>query len=214
MNKLLLLCALCACVLAGSPAMTLLQNEEGENAKNLFLAHAQNPQQGQPGVKVWLTLKRDDAVTSVPLNFPFRSGDKVKFHFQTNFNAYVNIINQGTKGAWQTLYPYAGATELVGQTKGYAIPRDPELWFEFDENPGTEQLVFIFSAKSLAGYGKGPSRLNELTASAGENVKAASQAKDFKLVSDARPAENCAYGLASAQSLQKPLLIRINLTHR
>ena len=214
MNKLLLLCALCACVWAGNPATTLLQDDEGENAKNLFLARVRNPQQGKPGVKVWLTLKRDDTVKSVPLDFAFRSGDKVKFHFEVNFNAYVNIINQGTKGEWQALYPYAGATELVGQTKGYAIPREADLWFEFDENPGTEQLVFIFSAKSLAGYGKGPSRLNELTASAGENVKAASQAKDFKLVSDARPTENCAYGLASAQSLQKPLLIRVNLTHR
>ena len=159
-------------------------------------------------------MKRDDTVKSVPLNFAFRSGDKVKFHFEANFNAYVNILNNGTKGDWQTLYPYAGATEFVGQTKGYAIPRAADLWFEFDENPGTEQLVFIFSAKALAGAGKEPSRLNELIANAGENVKAASQSKDFKLVSDARPAEVCAYGLASAQSLQKPLLIRVNLAHK
>src|SRR5215211_4098688 len=67
--------------------------EDEQNAKNLYLAHARDAKRGRPGVKVTIELKREGKKQMVPLDFSFRAGDKVKFHFETNFNAYVKIIN-------------------------------------------------------------------------------------------------------------------------
>src|SRR5262245_35408739 len=77
-------------------SFTAFAQEDEQSAKNLYLAHARNSKRGRPGVKVTIELKRGEVTQKVPLNYSFRAGDKVKFHFATNFNAYVKVINIGS----------------------------------------------------------------------------------------------------------------------
>lgn len=185
--------------------------EDDQNARNLYLAHAKDSRKGQPGVKVTIELKRDGVSRNVPLGFNFRAGDKVKFHFETNFNAYVKVINVGSSGAFQLLYPYVGAPDLVTKTKDYEIPKG-DLWFEFDNTPGIERLSFVFSSKSMASgardIGNNQSVLRDLDSEALDN------GRDLKLVQDTGSNENCAYGVVKVSTIQKPVGVRINLIHR
>jgi Domain of unknown function (DUF4384) len=197
--------AMMVCLLSVFPFPAFAQEDE-KNAKNLYLARARNPKRGRPGVKITIELDRDGATKMVPLDYSFRSGDKVKFHFETNFNAYVKVINIGSSGALQLIYPYRGATEFVSRTKDYAIPQGGR-WFEFVNNPGTEQLTFVFSSRPLAGgdQQKPLADLNSLSLEIG---------KDFKLVQDTQGSENSAYGVVPARLARKPIGIRINLSHQ
>jgi len=180
--------------------------EDEQKAKNLYLAHARNSKRGRPGVKVSIELKRNGVTQKVPLNYSFRAGDKVKFHFATNFNAYVKIINIGSTEALQLLYPYRRATGFVARTKDYAIPQG-ESWFEFDKNHGTERLIFVFSSQPLTS-GDRHKALADLIALSLEN------GKDLNLVHDTEGSENAAYGVVQAQTARKAIGISINLRHQ
>jgi Domain of unknown function (DUF4384) len=221
MKSQILLVAGAMLALALLPVGTFAQDGE-QSAKNLYLVHARNAKRGQPGVKIAIELKRDGVTRKVPLTYSFREGDKVRFHFETNFNAYVKIINGGSSGALQLLYPYQGAPELVVKRKVYSVPRG-DLWFEFDRNPGVERLVLIFSSQPLeAETQSGPSGPGEGTPGppggsglkqglAGLNRSALENGKDFALVQDS---ENTAYGVAPGALLRKPIGIRIDLRHK
>lgn len=124
--------------------------QDDQSAKNIYLVHVNNPKKGRPGTRVRIELMRNGLRSFVPRSTVFRAGDKVKFHFQTNFDAYIKILNVGTTGKLQVLFPYAGATELVAKSKDHALP-EGDGWFEFDHQPGKEQLAFIFSQTPLTG---------------------------------------------------------------
>lgn len=221
MKSQILLLAGAALVLAFLPVGTFAQNGE-QSTKNLYLVHARNAKSGKPGVKIAIELKRNGVTRKVPLNYPFREGDKVRFHFETNFNAYVKIINGGSSGALQLLYPYQGAPELVVKKRGYSVPQG-DLWFEFDRNPGIERLILIFSSQPLeAETQSAPSGPGEEAPSppagsglkqslADLNARALENGKDFALVQDN---ENSAYGVAPMSLLRKPVGIRIDLRHQ
>lgn len=120
-----------------------------EDAKDLFRTHAVSANKGRPGVKIRIELLRNGQRQFVPLNTEFRSGDKVKLHFEANFPAYVEIYNQGTSGNVQRLFPYEGAASRVKVVSAYVVPRKATEWFEFDDTPGTEKLAFIFSRAQI-----------------------------------------------------------------
>ena len=233
MKKLFILITAVAFTLSVFPSAALAQDGE-ESAKNLYLAHSRDSKRGRPGVKITIELKRDGETRKVPLNYAFRAGDKVRFHFETNFNAYVKVINVGSTGALQLLYPYRRAPELALKGKDNAIPQG-DLWFEFDRNPGTEQLAFVFSSRPLLvatkrrGAAPGPDQGRVPPDSAGRstqsdgddqqalaelNSQSLENGKDFNLVQDTQENDNCAYGVAPTQLLRKPIGVIINLRHQ
>jgi hypothetical protein len=192
--------------------------EDELSAKNLYLSYGGASKRGRPGVKIIIELKRDGVRQTVPLNYTFRAGDKVKFHFETNFNAYVKVINIGSTGDPQLLYPYRGAAEYVARTRDYSIPQG-DLWFEFDRNPGAEQLTFVFSSQPLLTGAKNQNRPerpqnSEQQALAGLNSASLENGKNLTLVQDSQGNEHSAYGVATTQAVRKPIGVRINLRHQ
>jgi hypothetical protein len=209
MQKLILMSAALALLLSVFSAAAFAQ-EDDKSARNLYLAHASDSKRGRPGVRISIELKRDGATRKVALNYLFRAGDRVKFHFETNFNAYVKIINIGSTGTPQLLYPYRGASELVIRTRDYAIPQG-DLWFEFDQNPGTERLTFVFSSQPLLVAEQSRGAANEQRALDDLNSQSLENGKDFNLVQDSQKNEHSAYGVTTTQTLRKPIGVRINL---
>ncbi|NOT61054.1 MAG: hypothetical protein HOP19_12620, partial [Acidobacteria bacterium] len=131
------------------------------------------------------------------------------------------ILNVGTTGKLDLLFPYAGVNELVPKTKNFAVPSDSEDetgWFAFDDKPGKEQLAFIFSQQSLRGSrpatrqsGSAKSAVSQAELAA-LNAEAddVEGAKDLYLV---REEKNETYVCAKQQLIKKPLVLRINLLH-
>lgn len=225
--------------LAIGPMLTLAQDQQ-LSAKNLYIAHSQNSRRGRPGVRITVRLNRNGQISTVPLTYIFRSGDKVKFLFETNFNAHVRILNLGTRGDLQMLYPYAGASENVSQLRNYEIPRG--AWFQFDDVPGTEQLAFLFSRRPivvpsetdassvpLAASSTGgitptqppqgtPSAIDQGRALQALHSRALEEglqnAKNFTLVPDTQGEEVCAYGVLSPDQVDRVVSVKINLKHR
>lgn len=233
MKKVIPMIAALAFLLTAFSGAAFAQGDD-QDAKNLYLARARNSKRGRPGVKVTIELKRDGVRRKVPLNYLFRVGDKVKFHFETNFNAYVKVINIGSTGTPQLLYPYRGAAEFVTRARDYAIPQG-DLWFKFDQNPGAEQLTFIFSSRPLLveaqSQGDAPlphhrrvaqdrpihssqSGGDEQQALAALSSQSLENGKDFNLVQDSQKSEDCVYGVTTTQAMRKPIGVRINLRHQ
>lgn len=211
--------------------------QEGElSAKNLYLTHSQNARRGKPGTKITILLKRGNNVSQVPLNYSFRSGDQVKFRFQTNFDSYVRILNLGTNGELQTLYPYNSlGSESVSRLYNYEVPQ--QGWFEFDNNPGTEQLAFIFSRQPIvvqstpyqAPVNTGNIYTSPAAPAPSSNTDQASalqalnsralesgleNAKNLTFVQDAQGPEVCNYGFMPSEHFRGAVTIKINLRHR
>ena len=228
-----------AILFCGIGPLLILAQDPQMSARNLYIAHSQNSRRGKPGVRITVRLNRNGQISTVPLSYNFRSGDKVKFLFETNFNAHVRILNLGTRGDLQTLYPYAGATENVSQLRNYEIPRG--AWFEFDDVPGTEQLAFLFSRRPIvvqsetsapslsssvtATGGIGSTRSPQGAASAGDQGQALQSpnsraleeglrnARNFTLVPDTQGDEVCSYGLLSPDQIDRVVSVKINLKH-
>ncbi|MGH9834095.1 MAG: DUF4384 domain-containing protein [Blastocatellia bacterium] len=123
--------------------------QEDDQARDFFRAYAATGGKGRPGAKIRIELLRDGRRQFVPLDTVFRSGDKVKLHFEVNFPAYVEIYNHGSSGDVQRLFPYQGANSRVKVTSPYVVPNRATEWFEFDDTPGTEKLAFIFSQAQI-----------------------------------------------------------------
>lgn len=224
---LILFCALAA--------MPVPAQDYQTSAKNLYIAHSRNSRQGKPGVRITVRLNRNGRISTVPASYNFKSGDKIQFLFETNFNAHVRILNLGTRGDLQTLYPYAGAQDDVAMLRSYEIPRG--AWFEFDNVPGTEQLAFVFSRRPIQAQ---PESYQSATtagqisqsrppqaASAGSDQDQALQAlnsraleeglqnaKNLTLVPDTQGDEVCAYGIVNLDQIDRVHTFKINLKHR
>lgn len=188
---------------------------------SLYNLHEQNSKRGQPGVQFSVELKRDGQTRFVPLNTVFKKGDKVKFYFKTNFNSYVRLINIGSSSSVQLLYPYNEKTpQLVTKSTQYSIPME-DHWFEFDETPGSERLIFIFSSQPIKNndaqseqpqFLQDDKKQNTPQIAVNIDEQALKNGKDLKIVADKK--SNASYAVATHNLLSKPIGIRINLQHK
>ncbi len=96
---------------------------------------------GKNGLSFYLELVRNGKKSKVDSRYRFRSGDKVKFHITSNFDAYAHIVMlQGSSGNQEVLFPVAGKdpTNHISRGKDYAIPS--VTWLIFDNTPGREHV--------------------------------------------------------------------------
>jgi len=107
------------------------------------------PPRGRPGAMVKIELKRDDKVRYAAISEPFFSEDRVRLHIRVNRDAYLTILNQGTTGDLQLLYPKTqdDAARKVSKTMDFTVPVTPGKWLKFDDNAGVERLVIILSVQ-------------------------------------------------------------------
>jgi hypothetical protein len=142
-----------ACVLLSAASHEALAQEAG--SRDLYNTYKSEqpsstakPSTGRPGARVRVELDRDGRARFVSTKTVFHAGDRVRFHFAMNFPGYVVIINQGSSGRRELLFPYKGVSNHIGRTADFTVPQG-EGWFEFDETPGTEQLTFIMSKREI-----------------------------------------------------------------
>ncbi len=122
--------------------------QEPDQARDLFHSYSQDGMSGRAGAKVRIELRRGSRSSFVSPDTAFRAGDKIKFHFETNFAAYVKIYNRGSSGKLEKLFPYPGVGSRVKTSSDYVVPAAADEWFEFDKKKGVENLYFSFSSES------------------------------------------------------------------
>ncbi|HEU4769915.1 MAG TPA: DUF4384 domain-containing protein [Pyrinomonadaceae bacterium] len=87
----------------------------------------------------------------------FRNGDRVRILLETNADGYLYIFNRTNDGAPVMIYPDAQIDEGGNYLQAHVpfeIPApdasDERLrWFAFDENAGTEKVIFVFTREPL-----------------------------------------------------------------
>lgn len=96
-------------------------------------------------VKTTLDLTRDGKTVSVLPTHTFKSGDKVKLRYSTNADGYVYWMAKMSSGQYSLLYPtpQTGTDNFIKKNTEYTIPVKGS--FRFDNQPGKESLLMIFS---------------------------------------------------------------------
>ncbi len=181
---------------------------QAQNARDLYLGYGNdviaptndsaNRKRGKPGTKVTIELYRDGKLKFVKPTSKFRSGDKIRLRFATNFDGYIRILNVGSSGRVSLLFPYKDANDRITPSTDFQIPNNND-WIVFDDTPGTEMLTVILSAKPFADD-KDLSGLNSR----------ATRSRDLTIQSD----DDATYAVFGEGSLQEPVGFTLQLKHK
>lgn len=99
------------------------------------------------GVQAWVKRVYSSGETEIvsPRSQVFKAGDKIRLGFKTNVTGYLYVVNVGTSGRVNLLFPRNGSSNLVPAHQELEIAQT----LVFDGNPGTEQLAVIVSKTQL-----------------------------------------------------------------
>jgi hypothetical protein len=102
-----LVCCAAACAIAASPQTNSTTMSEGSHRMELML-------------------ERLDGDTWHPIDpgLVLNQGDRVRFKFRTNFNGYLYVMNQGTGGTYEQLFPRedTGQNNHIEASREYLVP--------------------------------------------------------------------------------------------
>jgi Domain of unknown function (DUF4384) len=137
------------------PCLSLFVWAQGDkpSAKNLYESYIPNRPAarpaGRPGSKVWVELQNGRKM--VPVDTKFYSGESIRLHLQVNYEGYLTVLNQGTTGELQLIYPRTAeqARTPLAKTKDFVIPTKAGRWLTFDDKAGVERLTVIMSAEPI-----------------------------------------------------------------
>jgi hypothetical protein len=121
----------------GPRVQTLPASYSTENAIPLGLRYSILKREGSESIEV-----DPDTV--------FHSGDRIRLRVDVNAAGYLYIINRGSSGNWNPLFPspkIANGDNRVRKGTQYEIP--PGYVFTFDEQAGTEKLFIVFSRQPV-----------------------------------------------------------------
>ena len=80
----------------------------------------------------------------------FHSGDRIRLRIDVNTSGYLYVINRGSSGNWNILFPsekIAEGDNRVQKGIRYEIP--PGHVFTFDQQPGKERLFIVFARRPV-----------------------------------------------------------------
>lgn len=84
----------------------------------------------------------------------FHSGDRLRLSVMANQPGYLYVIQQGSSGAWTSIYPKpsndnSSPANKIEAGQVYQIPGGKGM-FRFDQTPGEEKLFLILSHERIA----------------------------------------------------------------
>ena len=170
------------------------------------------------GLSHWIELEGQGGGTGaqVASTRVFRSGERIRLHFQSNADGNIALIQIGSSGAGQMLFPnpaqgLSDSRLTAGQDR--TLPSSSH-WFRFDQNPGTERLVVVFARTpaELDRFSAKPQMGQQETGSLLTQVQRAKGSKDLFVETDTRTAgEVGTYGVNVAG---QPVVFEISLQHQ
>ena len=124
-------------------------------------------------------------VVEVDPETKFTSGDSIRVTVETSDVAYLYIVNKGSSGRWNVLFPskgIAGGANRVEPDYRYVIP--PGGWFTFDEQVGEEELFILLSRTPVSDL---ENEIYRMSGDDGNAQPAASPEKPKVMMAEARP---------------------------
>lgn len=104
------------------------------------------------GLSYWIELVETPGAPGrqVTESRTFRSGERLRFHFRSNHNGYITLLQLGSSGIPSVLFPdsEAGLTDHGLPADQDRILPTPSSWFAFDDHPGTERLLVLFATQA------------------------------------------------------------------
>jgi hypothetical protein len=98
------------------------------------------------GLKYTILKIVDNEPMPVAADTVFHAGDRVRFSVEPNGPGYLYIVQQGSSGTWQPIFPspdLAGSSNRVEGWQTYVMP--PKSRLVFDEQTGTERIFIVLS---------------------------------------------------------------------
>jgi len=107
--------------------------------------------------RIQLTVEREDASASgktwhqVNSAMIFAPEDRLRFHLTTNFPGYLYVMNHGTTGAYELLFPRSdtGSDNRIEASKDYIVPAS-QGWFRASGPPGQDVIYWMVSPVELS----------------------------------------------------------------
>lgn len=100
------------------------------------------------GASYFIRLKNPDGSTrDVLASRKFKSGERFQLGVKVNTPSYIYIYNEDPHGKITQLYPQSGRDNFVNAMGVVFLPSQGS--FEFDHQPGTEQLLVYVSPKPI-----------------------------------------------------------------
>src|SRR5262245_16675333 len=80
----------------------------------------------------------------------FNSGERLRFRMSANFAGYLYVMNQGTSGAYDLLFPRSdtGSDNRIEAGKDYLVPAS-EGWFKVNGPVGQDVVYWLVSPVEL-----------------------------------------------------------------
>lgn len=99
------------------------------------------------GLSYWIERQSDEGMQRVTTSSTFTSGNRVRLHVQSNRSGYLYVVNQGTSGHSDFLFPASiNDGEYIDANRTYTIPAHGG-YIRFDDQPGQE-IVWIFLSQN------------------------------------------------------------------
>jgi serine/threonine protein kinase len=162
----------------------------------------------------------NDAPMDVDPASDFRTGDRIRFAFESNIDGYLYVAQQGTSGNWTVLFPNEeinGGRNAVKRHQEYEVPQDN--WFRFDGATGTEHLFVFLSKeplKSLPGFERPVKSFQPGSGALIAELQGSIQSRDLILQKDkpsAGKGTQATYVVNRAE-VGKAVTASFNLTHK
>jgi hypothetical protein len=102
--------------------------------------------------RIRLTVERQDASgwKTVDSALVFSANDKLRFHLTSTFAGYLYVMNHGTSGTYELLFPRSdtGADNSIEAKKDYVVPA-AQGWFKVTGPAGHDIVYWVISPVKL-----------------------------------------------------------------
>lgn len=141
----LLIAALASPAFAARKTRDLVFEDEDETATSEIAKKNNIDDPVKISVRTALELTRDGEKTTVAPDHTFKSGDRVKLRYTTNADGYVYWLAKMSSGKYSVLFPNdkTGMENFIKKNAEHTVPVRGA--FRFDDTPGTESLLMVFS---------------------------------------------------------------------
>ena len=102
--------------------------------------------------RIKLVVERQDGSAWKPIDsaLVFAAGDKLRFKVSATFAGFLYVMNHGTSGAYELLFPRSdtGADNRIEAQKEYIVPA-AQGWFKVTGPPGHDIVYWVISPVKL-----------------------------------------------------------------
>jgi len=102
--------------------------------------------------RIKLSVERQDASGWKPVDsaLVFKDGDKLRFHVSASFAGYLYVMNHGSSGTYDLLFPRSdtGADNRIEAAKDYVVPA-AQGWFKLTGPSGHDVVYWLISPVRL-----------------------------------------------------------------